>query len=624
MSLQAPRLLVSVKQKLFAGFLAMTVLIASLGGYALLSINDAGQVVTDTFDRPLMAINFARSASQAFAALELEVFRPSDPDNPFAAFDTLSVRFTEDLAVARERSIAPRADDFFEDVAQDFRIWENRVRGQTAAGRIDQDLESLALTIETNLDIIVELQTNESFRNREAALSAMALVRRYTGYALSAALFLTVGLSIWLALTIVRPLKAAARVAEQISAGRLNTLIPKGGDDETGQLLRTMRDMQSNIRERMEMEQDLRTLAQHRLADSLENSKDAILLTDVDGCIILANPGVMSLFDAQLTGDIVGSPCESHFGIDGVPRTIGSAGLQEGNNFQLPDGRWVRVNASTTREGGRLFIWSDITESRDRSERLRIALTDAQAASRAKTMFLAAMGHELNTPLNAIVGLSDVLQREFSKDDGHASYAGMVGLISESGGKIAQIVRDMLEIANGETDPVDLGKLPSTDLRSAVDAGMKDLTALAAERSVKLIWNRPDHACEVKGEMDDLSQLVFKLLDNGVKFNRPGGAVKAQINVRPDGRLRLDVIDTGIGIKPDDFDRICQPFIQLDAGYSRAVDGTGLGLSIVDRIARRLGGNLSVRSVPGKGSVFTVTLPQSTQSPRTTSRKEAA
>lgn len=605
------KFLVSVKAKLFAGFLAMTFLIAGLGGYALLSIGNAGDVVTDTFDRPLMAVNFARSAGQTFSALEIETLRPSDVDNPHAEFDRLVTQFREDLEVARARSIAPRADSFFDDIMSDFTSWEKSERARLGQTGLTQRNDALSEVIEENLDIVIELQTNQSFRNREQAISTMARIRRFSLIAVGAALVLTLGLTAWIAMTIIRPLKAAAGAAAQISAGRLDALIPKGGEDETGQLLKTMRSMQTNIRDRMAQEQDLRTLAQHRLADSLENSKDGVLLTDIDGRIIVANPGVNQLFQNLSEQPLVGQMCGTLFAADGVPVGLRQDGPQQGGEFQLDDGRWLRVNASATREGGRLFIWSDITESKQRAEHLRQARDAAEAASRAKTMFMAAMSHELNTPLNAIVGLSDVLQMEYRKPGRDPSHADMAGLISQSGSHIAQIVRDVLEIANDDTDVIDLSTLPEVDLREAVDQAISGVRDLAARSGVRLIWTKPAAAQAVQGDAPELQQLAAKLLDNAVKFNRSGGAVKAQLSETQTGQIRLDIIDTGIGIDPQDFDHILQPFQQVDEGYSRAVDGTGLGLCIVNRIAKRHGAELKIQSALDKGSVFSVIFPQS-------------
>ncbi len=289
------KVLISVKAKLFFGFLSMSVIISLLGGYAYLSLKNASHVVEDTFDRPLFAVNYARSAAQIFTQLELELLRQGDRSDEDMAeeISELINLFKEDLEIAKERSISDRATSFFTEIENDMSMWEqSRLIKDTDA----KTLENIAARIEDNLDIIVELQNNQSYRNREASLQKMDRFETYSLAAITLALALTIALSIWIALTIIKPLKAAATAARKISAGNFDVDIPKGGDDETGVLLKTMSVMQRSIRKHMGKEQNLRTLAQNRLADSLRNSQDAILLTDKDGKIIVANPKIDEMF----------------------------------------------------------------------------------------------------------------------------------------------------------------------------------------------------------------------------------------------------------------------------------------------------------------------------------------
>ena len=622
------RFLRSVAGKLFGGFLAMALLIAALGGFALSALGQAGGVVEDTYDRPLMAVNFARSASQTFAMLEIESLRAQggteadtvvvDRQAQVERFDELSARFAADLQVARERSISDRAAPIFDAIDTDFAVWVARERA-AFGGRASAENHTRALAIEENLDIVVELQTNESFRDREAALAGMAATRRLTQLAAYAALALAVGLTIWIGVTIIRPLKSAAGAAARISAGDFDVAIPAGGEDETGQLLRTLSDMRDNIRRRMEQEQDARALAQARLSDSLENSQDAVVLTDREARIIVANPAVGDVFAglAQLP-ELLGRDARDFVGPDGVPRGATREAknrAQSGQcDFQLAGGRWYRVNASATREGGRLFIWTDITQSRQTAQRLREARDAAQTANRAKSRFLAAMSHELNTPLNAIIGLADVIGAGAKRSD--TKTAEMARMISDSGMNMARIVRDVLEIASDEDADagVNAGRpLDRARLCKAVDRSVHGLRDTARETGVRLLWACPPAPIDINGDAADLQLLVDKLLHNALRFNRPGGTAKVELRTLANGRVRLDVIDNGIGIAEGDLSRIMEPFTQASEGFSRTADGTGLGLAVAARIARRHGSTLEVRSREGRGSVFSVTFPAPAQ-----------
>jgi signal transduction histidine kinase len=289
--------------------------------------------------------------------------------------------------------------------------------------------------------------------------------------------------------------------------------------------------------------------------------------------------------------------------MDGTPRHLAHSRPPSGNEFQTSDNRWVRVNGSVTREGGRLVIWSDITEAKNQSERLRRARDAAEAASRAKTLFLAAMSHEMNTPLNAIIGLSDVLRMQ---QDGDGETANMLGLISQSGDHMAKLVRDVLDIASDDDVIYDIAELAAIDPVDPLTRAVQSLTALAGENGVPLLWSPPDAPLFIAAVAADIEQLACKLIDNAIKFNRPGGAVKVQLTPVNAGQVRLDIIDSGIGIATKDISRILEPFVQVDEGYSRAVDGTGLGLCVASRIARQHATQLQIRSTPGKGSVFSV------------------
>ena len=205
------RVLISVRSKLFFSFLAMSALLALLGGYAFHAISTTGAVVENTFDRPLMAINYARSAGQTFTQMELDLVNGADRESLSETFET----FQSDLSVAKNRSISERAAPFFEDVEKLTARWARMAMAdQNALTEAEsQQQAALASEIEDNLDIIVELQTNESFRNRETALEGVGKVESYALWPTGLALALSVLLSSWLGLTIIKPLKAAALAA---------------------------------------------------------------------------------------------------------------------------------------------------------------------------------------------------------------------------------------------------------------------------------------------------------------------------------------------------------------------------------------------------------------------------
>ncbi len=614
------RVLISVKAKLFFGFLSMVIIIALLGGFAYMSLGGAGAVVKDTFDRPLMAINFARSAGQVFSELEIEVLEQANQTETGERLTLDNItpfleRFKDDLGIAKERSISARAESFFTDIETELAQWETLIfAANTDLMRANiKTAQTHADAIEEMLDIIVELQTNESFRARERSISQMEQISRYSLGAVGIALAITLILSAWIAVTIIRPLKAAADAARKISAGDFNVDIPKGGEDETGVLLKTMSVMQAQIRRRVDQEQNMRALAQDRLSDSLFNSQDAILLTNDKGLIIVANPQMRHMFPALADVNLIGQPFADYFFDDGRSRRDPCSYREERKEISFDQQRWARVAASDTQEGGRLYIWNDITEAKIRTQRLREAKEEAEAADKAKTQFLAAMSHELRTPLNAVIGFADILKAHHKGPDGNMGHAEMAGLISQSGAQLLNIVKDVLRVAHGQDKDDMPMQMRAVEMADIATYGVKTIAADAQKKDIRVLWTPPAQSPIANGDELRLQQLLLNLLSNAITYNRPGGTVKVQLSTAKDGWTCLDVIDNGIGIPEADLERIMEPFAQVDASNTRKHDGVGLGLTLVKQITNAHGGQVKIRSKLGQGTVASVYLPPLTK-----------
>jgi PAS domain S-box-containing protein len=245
----------------------------------------------------------------------------------------------------------------------------------------------------------------------------------------------------------------------------------------------------------------------------------------------------------------------------------------------------------------------DISDRRRRDEELRRAKESAEAATRAKSEFLANMSHELRTPLNGVLGNAQLLQRDPGLND---SQREALEAIARCGSQLLDLINDVLDLSKIEAGRVDIEDAPTdlpkllTDLRYVIAeaAHRKGLTltmAIAAE---------VPHRVVLDGR--HLRQVLLNLLGNAIKFT-PSGDVRLTIARTGDGRLRFDVVDTGIGIEPESIGEIFDAFAQAKAGA--AAGGTGLGLAICDHLIRKMGGELAVESVPGQGSRFFFALP---------------
>lgn len=243
----------------------------------------------------------------------------------------------------------------------------------------------------------------------------------------------------------------------------------------------------------------------------------------------------------------------------------------------------------------------------ERTRELSAAKDLAEAAIRAKNEFLAVISHELRTPMNGLMGMSELLKDRLQNDPTGLEY---VGIIQQSGETLTVLLNDVLDISRIEAGQLAFDERlfsPAELVRSLValmglSATRKGLTLAAALP--------PDLPEAVRGDPARLRQVLLNLLGNAVKFTARGG-VTIDVTAKPDGDrvvLHFVVSDTGIGIPAAALDRVFEPFTQVDASTSRRYGGAGLGLAISKRLVDGMGGRISVHSRPGEGSTFLVEL----------------
>ncbi len=230
-----------------------------------------------------------------------------------------------------------------------------------------------------------------------------------------------------------------------------------------------------------------------------------------------------------------------------------------------------------------------------------------QRASELKTLFLSNMSHEFRTPLNSIMALSQIL---LDRMDGEltAEQEKQIQYIRNSAQDLSDLVNDLLDLAKVEAGKVSLrpARFDVKTLFAALRGMLRPL--LAQNSSVKLIFDDPEEDIEIYSDEGKLSQILRNFISNALKFTERG-EVRVLVTRGPNDTIAFDVCDTGIGIAPEDQERIFQEWTQVEGKLQKVARGSGLGLPLSRKLAQLLGGNVQVKSELGVGSVFTVEIP---------------
>ncbi len=270
-------------------------------------------------------------------------------------------------------------------------------------------------------------------------------------------------------------------------------------------------------------------------------------------------------------------------------------------------GRWFDVHAS--RLGGPeshkvAIVFNDATERVHVEKMLREAKESADRANRAKSEFLSNMSHELRTPLNAILGFAQLIEEGLPPPT--AKQKRNIDYILKAGWYLLALVDEILDLA-----VIESGRLSLTMDAVSVDEVMRECRAmveqLARTRGLRMSFPSFPTPCHVKADRNRLKQIVSNLLSNAIKYNRPDGWVAVAWSAGTEGRIRISVEDTGVGLSEDQIAGLFQPFNRLGQ-ETGPEQGTGIGLVVSKRVVELMGGAIGVESTVGKGTVFWIEL----------------
>ena len=252
----------------------------------------------------------------------------------------------------------------------------------------------------------------------------------------------------------------------------------------------------------------------------------------------------------------------------------------------------------------------DITEHKDIEKAILYAKEQADFAARSKSEFLANMSHELRTPLNAIIGFSEIIKDQMFGAVGQPQYVEYSQDIYDSGQLLLSLINDILDMSKVEAGKRQLQEtvLNIEDIAQSV---VRLVAARAKEVKVKLNIHVPKRFPSLKGEDKAMKQILTNLLTNAIKFTNEGGSVTLSALIDDQGRMLINVIDSGIGIAPEDIVVAMTPFGQIESALSRKHQGTGLGLPLTKALVTLHEGTMDIKSEVDAGTTVSVMFPAS-------------
>ncbi|UCG14258.1 MAG: PAS domain S-box protein, partial [Deltaproteobacteria bacterium] len=500
-------------------------------------------------------------------------------------------------------------------------------------------------------DEVAELVAASQTTSTEAALHSAETISRgklllitITGISITGAMAIIL---LYVVPRLVKPLKTMTTAMSNLAEGDTSVDIPaQQRRDEIGAMARALvvfRDTATELGE-----------TRHYLTRLIESATDAIISTDTEGNVVLFNKGAESMLGYQreeIVGRRVTAIYESEELAKEVMREMRRGGgtvvgfetiLQAKDTTPIP----VLISASILVDGdgqnaGTVGFNKDLRERKRVEEALRDshekleeysrtleekveqrtseladamneaqeARTAAERASEAKSGFLANMSHELRTPLNAIIGYSEMLQEE-AEDLDQEDFIPDLEKIRRAGKHLLELINGVLDLSKIEAGKMDL-YLETFDVPSVVRDVVATINPLVEQNDNTLQVDCAEDLGTIKADLTKVRQSLFNLLSNASKFTEHGTVALTVTREAVDGDvwMKFRVSDTGIGMTPEEMDKLFQAFSQADASTTRKYGGTGLGLAISREFCQMMGGDITVESVSGQGSTFTIRLP---------------
>jgi signal transduction histidine kinase/DNA-binding response OmpR family regulator/HAMP domain-containing protein len=638
--------------KAFAASAVLLISLISLCAIAIVTLNKSEDDLRDLSFTILPKQSAFASVSDNIVAINMKTFRyvswASNGVNALvlallsAEIDSDLYKSKSDLEnLAKRPELSAGEKSNLNALISNWKHYESSVRDTLDVGRTDAAMATMMLG-----------QTDEKFTNLASEFKRMsdsvaaetnsiatelhndaANKKSLLAFGAIIGLLLSIVVTILVSRSIVKPIQSVTNVMRRLSSGDTDVEIGyRGRGDEVGQMVDAIQVFRERTLEMRAMEiekheieaKNLREIreARARLTDAIEAISEGFSLYDANDKLIVCNSRYKTLFASHVDVMEPGTTFET------IVRTAVERGLigdAEGDREawlaeriaqhraassthiqHRRDGRWIQVSERKTADGGVVATYADISEMKQREAELAAARDAADEANRTKSSFLANMSHELRTPLNAIIGYSEILQED-AADKGDNEPIEDLQKIESAGRHLLGLINNILDLSKIEAGKMDIFIEP-IDIQALMNEVLSIVKPLTDKNQnvVELIC--PADIGSFRSDQTKLKQCLLNLLSNASKFTNKGTLT---LTVAREGtsQFRFDVSDTGIGMTQEQLGRLFEAFSQADASTTKRFGGTGLGLAITKHFCTMLGGDVTVTSTPGKGSTFTIRLP---------------
>ncbi|MDX2098584.1 MAG: PAS domain S-box protein [Leptolyngbyaceae cyanobacterium bins.59] len=372
-----------------------------------------------------------------------------------------------------------------------------------------------------------------------------------------------------------------------------------------------------DIRDRKRLESE-----QQRLLDVLEATPDYIGIANANGKILWHNKHLRELRQDLVSHKSI-SECHPAWVNEIILNQVfpvltekgswsGELALLDSNGKEIPVSQVIVAHKSKSGEIQYVStIMRDISDRKAYEERLEKNNAEIIRATRMKDEFLATMSHELRTPMNAILGMTEALQDEIFGAINEKQFKALA-TVESSGNHLLELINDILDVSKIESGQIELD-YQNTAIIPLCQQSLEFIKPQAAKKSIQVVSQLPINLPDFNLDERRIRQVLINLLNNAVKFTPEAGCITLEViypaTIKQQNYLQINIKDTGIGIAPENLEKVFEPFIQVDSALNRNYEGTGLGLALVKRIVELHRGEVTLTSELGVGSCFAMVLP---------------